>query len=113
MTKWGSRLRREMNRCDIVGPCKPSLAEMNDDEVLAQIKSGIHTDCVLNYETVKYFGGEQHEGERYREVTLEYQAMEYKFHGLCSHCIHFLLLLKVPFSFYESDEYNSKTYRRE
>jgi len=37
---------------------------MNDRDVITR---GIHTDCLLNYETVKYFGGEQHEGERGRE----------------------------------------------
>ena len=42
---------------------------------------GIHTDCLLNYETVKYFGGEQHEGERYREAIRDYQALEYKVIG--------------------------------
>lgn len=46
--------------------------------VLAQITRGIHTDCLLNYDTVKYFGGEQHEGERYRKAIAEYQALEYK-----------------------------------
>ncbi len=43
-----------------------------------QITRGIHTDCLLNYETVKYFNGEEHEGERYREAIREYQALEYK-----------------------------------
>lgn len=59
LTKWRTRLRRKMNDRDI-------------------ITRGIHTDCLLNYETVKYFGGEQHEGERYREAIREYQALEYK-----------------------------------
>jgi hypothetical protein len=43
-----------------------------------QITRGIHTDCLLNYETVKYFGGELHEGQRYAEAIREYQALEYK-----------------------------------
>ncbi|KAG6920115.1 hypothetical protein DXG01_010183 [Tephrocybe rancida] len=43
-----------------------------------EITRGIHTDCLLNYETVKYFGGEEHEGERYRDALREYQALEYK-----------------------------------
>lgn len=43
-----------------------------------QITRGIHTDCLLNYETVKYFSGEEHEGERYRNAIHEYQALEYK-----------------------------------
>ena len=43
-----------------------------------QITRGIHTDCLLNYETVKYFGGEVHEGERYAEAIREYQVLEYK-----------------------------------
>jgi ATP-binding cassette subfamily B (MDR/TAP) protein 6 len=43
-----------------------------------QITRGIHTDCLLNYETVKYFSGEDHEGERYRDAIREYQALEYK-----------------------------------
>ena len=48
---------------------------MNDRDVIIR---GIHTDCLLNYETVKYFNGEQHEGERYREAIQQYQGFEYK-----------------------------------
>ena len=46
--------------------------------VYFQVTRGIHTDCLLNYETVKYFGGEEHEGERYSQALLEYQTLEYK-----------------------------------
>ncbi|KAG8933356.1 hypothetical protein FRC01_009681 [Tulasnella sp. 417] len=59
LTRWRTKLRRAMNDKDI-------------------ITRGIHTDCLLNYDTVKYFGGEQHEGERYRKAIEEYQALEYK-----------------------------------
>ncbi|OBZ68102.1 ATP-binding cassette sub-family B member 6, mitochondrial [Grifola frondosa] len=59
LTKWRTKLRRQMNDRDMV-------------------TRGIHTDCLLNYETVKYFNGEQHEGERYREAIRQYQALEYK-----------------------------------
>ena len=48
---------------------------MNDRDVITR---GIHTDCLLNYETVKYFGGEQHEGERYGNAIRDYQVLEYK-----------------------------------
>lgn len=51
---------------------------MNDRDVVTR---GIHTDCLLNYETVKYFNGEQHEGERYREAIRQYQGLEYKVMG--------------------------------
>lgn len=47
-------------------------------QISCQITRGIHTDCLLNYETVKYFGGEEHEGARYRAAVREYQALEYK-----------------------------------
>lgn len=40
---------------------------------------GIHTDTLLNYETVKYFGGEEHEGERYRQAIGEYQVTTFAF----------------------------------
>ncbi|KAF4620663.1 hypothetical protein D9613_000572 [Agrocybe pediades] len=59
LTQWRTRLRRQMNERDIV-------------------TRGIHTDCLLNYETVKYFGGEEHEGERYADAIREYQNLEYK-----------------------------------
>ncbi|RPD63723.1 hypothetical protein L227DRAFT_542647 [Lentinus tigrinus ALCF2SS1-6] len=49
--------------------------QMNDHDVMIR---GIHTDCLLNYETVKYFNGEQHEGERYRDAIRQYQNYEYK-----------------------------------
>ena len=41
-----------------------------------QITRGIHTDCLLNYETVKYFGGEEHESERYSDAIRQYQTFE-------------------------------------
>ncbi|KAF8054164.1 mitochondrial half-size ABC transporter [Lyophyllum atratum] len=59
LTQWRTKVRRRMNERDVV-------------------TRGIHTDCLLNYETVKYFGGEEHEGARYREALREYQALEYK-----------------------------------
>ncbi|KAA1475175.1 hypothetical protein DENSPDRAFT_841913 [Dentipellis sp. KUC8613] len=59
LTRWRTKLRRQMNERDVV-------------------TRGIHTDCLLNYETVKYFNGEEHEGERYREAIREYQALEYR-----------------------------------
>ncbi|TFK44564.1 hypothetical protein BDQ12DRAFT_717702 [Crucibulum laeve] len=59
LTRWRTRIRRQMNDRDVV-------------------TRGIHTDCLLNYETVKYFGGEEHEGARYRDAIREYQALEYK-----------------------------------
>ncbi|TCD69265.1 hypothetical protein EIP91_008200 [Steccherinum ochraceum] len=59
LTRWRTQLRRKMNERDI-------------------ITRGIHTDCLLNYETVKYFGGEQHEGERYRDAIRQYQSFEYR-----------------------------------
>ncbi|KZT26798.1 hypothetical protein NEOLEDRAFT_1131838 [Neolentinus lepideus HHB14362 ss-1] len=59
LTRWRTKLRRQMNERDIV-------------------TRGIHTDCLLNYETVKYFNGEQHEGDRYREAIRQYQALEFK-----------------------------------
>lgn len=43
-----------------------------------QITRGIHTDSLLNYETIKYFVGEEHEGRRYADAIAKYQALEYK-----------------------------------
>lgn len=51
---------------------------MNDRDIAMR---GIHTDCLLNYETVKYFNGEQHEGERYRDAIRQYQSLEYRVMG--------------------------------
>lgn len=62
LTRWRTKLRRQMNDKDI-------------------ITRGIHTDCLLNYETVKYFNGELHEGERYRAALAGYQALEYRLIG--------------------------------
>ncbi|THV06790.1 hypothetical protein K435DRAFT_834092 [Dendrothele bispora CBS 962.96] len=59
LTQWRTRIRRQMNERDV-------------------ITRGIHTDCLLNYETVKYFGGEEHEAARYQDAIREYQALEYK-----------------------------------
>ncbi|CAL1708342.1 unnamed protein product [Somion occarium] len=59
LTRWCTKLRRQMNERDV-------------------ITRGIHTDCLLNYETVKYFGGEQHEGVHYHDAIRQYQALEYR-----------------------------------
>lgn len=65
LTRWRTKLRRQMNDRDV-------------------IIRGIHTDCLLNYETVKYFNGEQHEGERYRDAIRQYQNLEHKVMGKAS-----------------------------
>ncbi|KAF8490345.1 hypothetical protein F5888DRAFT_1808164 [Russula emetica] len=59
LTRWRIWLRRAMNERDT-------------------ITRGIHTDCLLNYETVKYFNGEEYEGERYRDSIKNYQTLEYR-----------------------------------
>ncbi|KAH7915239.1 hypothetical protein BJ138DRAFT_178160 [Hygrophoropsis aurantiaca] len=59
LTRYRTKLRRQMNDRDVV-------------------TRGIHTDCLLNYETVKYFGGEQHESARYESAIGEYQGFEWK-----------------------------------
>jgi len=59
LTQWRTRIRRQMNERD-------------------QVTRGIHADCLLNYETVKYFGGEEHEGARYNDAIREYQVLEAK-----------------------------------
>ncbi|KAF8626834.1 hypothetical protein AX15_004665 [Amanita polypyramis BW_CC] len=59
LTRWRTRTKRQMNERDIV-------------------TRGIHTDCLINYETVKYFNGEEHEGARYRDAIRDYQHLEYK-----------------------------------
>ncbi|KAG4070087.1 hypothetical protein HA402_006799, partial [Bradysia odoriphaga] len=71
LTSWRTKLRREMNERDVV-------------------TRGIHTDCLLNYETVKYFNGEEHEGARYRDALREYQGLELK-----SYYVRVLPVLKL------------------
>ncbi|KAG9037208.1 hypothetical protein FRB95_006461 [Tulasnella sp. JGI-2019a] len=59
LTRWRTKLRRAMVERDV-------------------ITRGIHTDSLLNYDTIKYFVGEEHEGQRYREAMAKYQVLEYK-----------------------------------
>ncbi|OAX32373.1 P-loop containing nucleoside triphosphate hydrolase protein [Rhizopogon vinicolor AM-OR11-026] len=47
--------------------------QMDDRNVITR---EIHMDCLLNYETVKYFGGEEYEGRRYAEAIGGYQTFE-------------------------------------
>jgi ABC-type transport system involved in Fe-S cluster assembly fused permease/ATPase subunit len=65
-----------MNERDVVSPF--SIFRIGSTNTEVQITRGIHTDCLLNYETVKYFGGEIHEGERYADAIRQYQVLEYK-----------------------------------
>lgn len=67
---------------------------MNDKDIVTR---GIHTDCLLNYETVKYFNGEQHEGERYRAALAGYQALEYRLIGRLHFDVSVLLSTYLQF----------------
>lgn len=83
-----------------------------------QITRGIHTDCLLNYETVKYFNGEEHEGERYAGAIRDYQSLEYrvmrKSRILNSHYVgHNLTEYWFDCSFVEPFEPGSKLHHRE
>jgi len=55
VTQWRSQFRRDMNAAE------------NE-------ASGRSTDSLLNYETVKFFGNETHEGDRYDSSLAKYQA---------------------------------------
>ncbi|KAJ9125398.1 hypothetical protein QFC22_000358 [Naganishia vaughanmartiniae] len=57
LTTWRTKLRREMNDRDI-------------------ITRGIHTDVLMNWETVKYFTSEARESARYRSAVQAYQVKE-------------------------------------
>ncbi|KAG1727623.1 P-loop containing nucleoside triphosphate hydrolase protein [Suillus lakei] len=57
LARYRTRIRRQMNERDVV-------------------THGIHTNCLFNYETVKYFGGEEYEAQRYTEAIEEHQSLE-------------------------------------
>ncbi len=79
-----------------------------------QVVRGIHTDCLLNYETVKYFGGEDYERGRYASAINDYQSLEYK---VTSSSIYFFLVVHVirclsSISVVECPEYPTSLNRR-
>lgn len=45
----------------------------------SKITRGICSDSLMNYDTIKYFVGEKHESERYREALLRFQAVQLRF----------------------------------
>jgi len=59
LTTWRTKLRRQMNERDIV-------------------TRGIHTDVLMNWESVKYFTAEDRETSRYQDAVNAYQVVEYK-----------------------------------
>eukprot|EP00095_Tigriopus_kingsejongensis_P008735 maker-scaffold683_size112676-snap-gene-0.16 protein:Tk08735 transcript:maker-scaffold683_size112676-snap-gene-0.16-mRNA-1 annotation:"atp-binding cassette sub-family b member mitochondrial isoform x1" len=59
VTEWRTKYRRSMNLAD------------ND-----QRTKGV--DSLLNFETVKYYGAEKYEIDRYQDAILSYQSEEYK-----------------------------------
>lgn len=59
LTTWRTKLRRQMNEADVVN-------------------RGIHTDVLMNWESVKYFTSEQRESDRYRAAIGNYQTVEFK-----------------------------------
>lgn len=58
ITEWRTKFRREMNKLD------------ND-------RNAKGVDSLLNFETVKYYGAESFEVERYREAILKFQKAEW------------------------------------
>lgn len=59
LTTWRTTLRRISNNKDSI--CR-----------------SLHTDCLLNYEQIKYSANERYEEERYRAALLDYQKAEYQ-----------------------------------
>ena len=85
ITRWRTKLRRQMNERDT-------------------FTRGIHTDCLLNYETVKYFGGEEHEGNRYREAIKAYQSVELRVilsMNLLNLVQNFIIVSELPYPAFE------------
>ena len=81
---------------------------MNERDIVTR---GIHTDCLLNYETVKYFGGEEHEGERYREAIKAYQSVELRV--ICAFNNRFIMAWRLIIrSINESSQSRSKLHHR-
>jgi ATP-binding cassette subfamily B (MDR/TAP) protein 6 len=59
MTQWRTKFRREMNQLDN----------------LARTKA---VDSLLNFETVKYYGAESFEVDRYKTAIVDYQKADWK-----------------------------------
>ncbi|KAG1719117.1 ABC transporter type 1, transmembrane domain-containing protein [Suillus lakei] len=68
LTRYRTRIRRQMNERDVV-------------------TRGIHMDCLPNYEIVKYFGGEECEAQSYMEAIGEHQSSERRAAHECFHLI--------------------------
>ena len=54
-------------------PCHLPMA-MPKKTSFSQITRGIHTDCLLNYEMVKSFNGEEYKGEHYCDSIKNYHV---------------------------------------
>ncbi len=65
VTEWRIKFRRAMNQSD---------SEANTKAI----------DSLLNYETVKYFGNEEHEAKRYDQALIRYEAASVKSHTTLS-----------------------------
>ncbi|KAL3789946.1 hypothetical protein ACHAW5_006564 [Stephanodiscus triporus] len=65
ITTWRTQFRRDMNR-------------------LNQVASGKLSDSLLNYETVKYFNNEVHEGRAYEDTLRQYQDAAIRSQGSLS-----------------------------
>jgi len=65
VTEWRIKFRRQMNQSD---------SEANTKAI----------DSLLNYETVKYFGNEDHEARRYDQALVRYEAASVKSHTTLS-----------------------------
>jgi ATP-binding cassette subfamily B (MDR/TAP) protein 6 len=66
LTRYRTRIRRRMNKRDVVSVRRFVYDhEMGPNCMHAQVTGGIHTDCLLNYKTIKYFGGEEYEAQRH------------------------------------------------
>jgi len=62
---------------------------------------------------VKYFGGEEHEGARYRAAVQEYQALEYKVISMSNLAfLRFISFTLYLYSLFEPPELGSEFYNR-
>ena len=84
LTSYRTRIRK-MNDQDVVStpyvaiPCNVyahCTVFLFGSDVHAQTTREIHTEGLLNYETVKYFGGEEYEMQRYAVAIGDYQVLE-------------------------------------
>jgi hypothetical protein len=99
LSKYQNKIGKDHNDLADVSYLR-ALHVLNMLRICMKAARNIVTDCLVNYETVRYFGTQEHERKRYAEAVRKLQAKEYKLSGTWHRILHVHQRVLTYFSFH-------------